>query len=144
MGKFDPETKSKIIVAIRKGATYEIACNYACVDYRSFRRWMVRGLEEKGTEYSQFRQDIKEAEGHTALIWLERIDKAAKDGAWQAAAWKLERRYFSTYGSNPQVREEMKELQKEFKNLRKKYGDNADGKIKELDKWRSEKQGRTT
>jgi hypothetical protein len=29
---------------------------------------------------------------------LEIIDKAAADGKWQAAAWKLERRYPTQYG----------------------------------------------
>ncbi len=32
------------------------------------------------------------------LQWLAKIEKAASDGAWQAAAWKLERRYPHVYG----------------------------------------------
>jgi hypothetical protein len=30
--------------------------------------------------------------------WLAKIEAAANEGAWQAAAWKLERRYPHEYG----------------------------------------------
>lgn len=132
--KFEPEVKDKLLVAIRKGAPYQIACNYAGVSYRVFRRWMVRGKAEKGTEYSQFRHDIKEAEGHTALIWLDKIDKAMNDGQWTAAAWKLERRYYKYFGTNPAVIEDIKKVENAHKKIKKKYGGLQHGrKAKEMD-----------
>jgi cell wall assembly regulator SMI1 len=38
------------------------------------------------------------AEGQAVIRWLEQIEHAAMQGNWQAAAWKLERRYPDQYG----------------------------------------------
>lgn len=97
--KFTPETKEKLLVAIRKGAPYEIACNYAGIHYATFLNWRHRANVDKIPEYVKFLIDLKEAEGHTALIWLDKIDKAMTDGAWQAAAWKLERRHYKHFSN---------------------------------------------
>lgn len=137
MTKFDEETRQKIIMAIRKGATYEIACNYGGVNYKNFREWIKRGIREPDTEYGKFRMAIKEAEGHTALVWLDKIDAAMVE-QWQAAAWKLERRYYKDFSSNPLVRKELKTLEKKLKRIEKRHrqGD-VNVKIieaKELDK----------
>jgi CO dehydrogenase/acetyl-CoA synthase epsilon subunit len=43
-------------------------------------------------KYREFRERIKEAEGEATQRWLAIIEKAAVDGNWTAAAWKLERR----------------------------------------------------
>lgn len=76
------------------GATYELACQYANITYETFNQWM-KGKPE-------FSEAIKEAEGRAVVGWLAKIEKAANDGSWQAAAWKLERRYPSTYGRTVQ------------------------------------------
>jgi hypothetical protein len=44
------------------------------------------------------RSRLAEAEGRAAIGWLALIEQAAREGNWQAAAWKLERRYPETYG----------------------------------------------
>jgi hypothetical protein len=41
---------------------------------------------------------MQDAEGDAAVRWLAEIELAAKNGTWQAAAWKLERRYPQDYG----------------------------------------------
>lgn len=91
--KFTPEVKEKLLTAIRKGAPYELACNYARIDFSTLCNWRKKADVEKLPDYIQFFEDLKEAEGVTSLVWLDKIDKAMNEGAWQAAAWKLERRH---------------------------------------------------
>jgi transposase len=99
--KFTPETRDKVKQAIQMGATYEIAANYAGVSYMTFRDWMKRG-EAGEDDYVEFFETIKASEGRAAVGWLAKIEAAANDGNWQAAAWKLERRYPHQYGKQVQ------------------------------------------
>ena len=88
--KYTPETVDKITQAIRLGATYKLACDYAGISEETFNQWRNNKPE--------FSDAIKEAEGKGAVLWLGKIEQAASDGNWQAAAWKLERRYPAMYG----------------------------------------------
>ncbi len=87
---YTPECAKKITDAIRVGATFRLACMYAGISEDTFANWRTR--------YSDFSDAIKEAEGAGAVGWLAKIEKAANDDNWQAAAWKLERRYPKEYG----------------------------------------------
>ena len=64
------------------------------IDYMTFNRWR----ESK----SEFREAIKDAEGRAVVKWLAKIEQAATEGTWQAAAWKLERRYPHDFGKTVQ------------------------------------------
>ena len=88
--KLTPDRQAKVCQAIQLGATYVHACNYAGISYETFRRWMRENVA--------FHDAIKEAEGKATVGWLAKIEKAASDGNWTAAAWKLERRYPNDYG----------------------------------------------
>ena len=96
--KFTPDTIKRLTDAIRMGATYALACKYAGIEYSTFDNWRKGegGIPKK--ELIPFLETIERAEGEAALGWLAKIEKAANDGHWQAAAWKLERRYPSDYG----------------------------------------------
>ena len=96
--KYTPETVAKIIEAIKMGATYELAAGYAGIHYDTFNEWMKHKAE--------FSEQVKSAEGVGAMIWLAKIERAASDGNWQAAAWKLERRYPHMYGKTVQQHEQ--------------------------------------
>jgi transposase-like protein len=96
--KFTEETRAAILAQISKGAAYELACAAARVSYQTFRNWMERGENAKRGEFLEFFEAVKEAEAEAAAGWLDEIDKAAEKGSWQAAAWKLERRYPHLYG----------------------------------------------
>jgi hypothetical protein len=87
--KYTPETVDKLTQAIRLGATYKLACDYAGIGERTFYDWM--------TAHPQFSQAIKQAEGAAAVKWLAKIEQAGED-SWPAFAWKLERRYPEMYG----------------------------------------------
>jgi hypothetical protein len=110
--KLTPKTQERICQALRVGATYELAAQYGGISYDAFNIWRKRGESEleridkarKHTEvreseapYVEFFKTTKEAESDAAIKWLAMIDKAAAD-TWQAAAWKLERRYPQSYG----------------------------------------------
>lgn len=88
--KYNEATCKKITDAIRVGATFGLACAYAGISEDTFARWRER--------YADFADAVKEAEGGAVVGWLAKIEKAANDGTWQAAAWKLERRYPREYG----------------------------------------------
>jgi len=96
--KLTPEVQEKICEAIRLGAVYEHACNYAGIRYTTFRNWILRGEQSKSGKYFEFLNAIKKAEGTATSKWLGMIEESAEKGNWQAAAWKLERRYFGSYG----------------------------------------------
>ena len=103
--KISEKVISELSTAIRQGATYELASNYAGITYRTFRNWMKKGEElsdehenedsisDEDKTFFQFFHALKKAEGQAAVKWLLLIEKAAQDDNWQAAAWKLERRY---------------------------------------------------
>lgn len=92
--KYTPETIAKIVQAIRTGATYQLACQYAGIHHDTFYEWMKTKTE--------FSEAVKEAEGAGAVELLARIKKEAAEGTWQAAAWILERRHPEMYGRQRQ------------------------------------------
>lgn len=110
--KLTPEVKERISQAILMGATYELAAQYGGVSYDTFNEWMKRGAGATEGEFSEFFEAIKSAEGKAVVGWLAKIEKAATGGNWQAAAWKLERRYPRDYGR--QVHEHSTDEDKPF------------------------------
>lgn len=92
--KLTPDVQERICQAIAIGATYELAAKYGGVAYETFRRWRDGNRA--------FCAAVEDAEGRAAVGWLAKIEKAANEGAWQAAAWKLERRYPQEYGRTVQ------------------------------------------
>lgn len=103
--KFTPETIKRLTDAIRMGATYDLACKYAGISYQTFNEWREGRMYPQGTTADQKREfvdAIQKAEGDAAVGWLTKIEKAANEGHWQAAAWKMERRYPSDYGRTVQ------------------------------------------
>lgn len=92
--KLTPETQARICDAVVIGATYEQAAAYGGVTYQTLNNWCK-------TKPS-FLEALKAAEARAVVGWLAKIEKAANEGTWQAAAWKLERRYPAVYGRSVQ------------------------------------------
>ena len=92
--KLTPDVQKRICDAIAIGATYDLAAKYGGVTYETLNQW-------RKTK-PQFSEAVKEAEGRAAVGWLAKIEQAANQGHWQAAAWKLERRYPQEYGRTVQ------------------------------------------
>lgn len=91
--KYTPELVQRICGALEFGATHEIACGYAGIVPSTFYEWLKKKPE--------FSEAVKGAEARAAVKWLAKIEQAATTH-WQAAAWKLERRYPSQYGRTVQ------------------------------------------
>lgn len=92
--KYTPDTVKRITDALELGATYEMASNYGGIDYTTFLTWRDNKPE--------FSKAVKDAEGRAVVKWLAKIEQAASGGTWQAAAWKLERRYPHDFGKTVQ------------------------------------------
>lgn len=91
--KLSPELGASIIAALRRGNFLETAAALAGVDAATVRRWLKRGVAEPESPFGTFataaRVALAEAEDHD----LAAIGRAADTGAWQARAWRLERRF---------------------------------------------------
>lgn len=98
-----------VVSFVRIGAYFETACAAAGIHRSVFYDWLKRGraewirLEQHGGRprksealYLQFLTAVKQAAAEAELTDLDRIDKASEQ-QWQAAAWKLERRYPTRY-----------------------------------------------
>ena len=89
----------KLEQAILLGATYELAAMYAGISDSTFQHWRKQAeTAREGTPLATLRERLREAEGRAAIGWLAKIERAANEGNWQAASWKLERRYPESYG----------------------------------------------
>lgn len=100
--KYTPDTITKLITAIKLGAPYSHACNYAGISFETLNEWRK--------DKPELSEQLKEAEGAAVVQWLAKIEKAAQDGNWQAMAWKLERRYPESFGRKDKVTVDVKQL----------------------------------
>jgi len=91
--KFNEAITNRIAEALRIGATYEIAAEYAGISRSTLYNWMEKGKEQNSGQYRTFLDSIKTAEARGAIANLAMIESAAKAGDWKAAAWRLERRH---------------------------------------------------
>jgi hypothetical protein len=98
--KLTPEVQERIITALRAGNYQETAANYAGISGKTFYEWMARGEtgEEKDVIYREFRDAVQKAKSDAEVRDLYLIDQAAQSGSWQAAAWKLERKFPHKWG----------------------------------------------
>ena len=83
---------------ISLGSTHDLACKAAGISASIFCGWIARGRKEGAGEFWEFSQGVEKAEGNAVERWLAIIEKAAQNGNWTAAAWKLERIYPERYG----------------------------------------------
>lgn len=95
--KLTPVVQQTIVQALNVGATHEQACGFAGIDHATFYRWLEKGADGR-QPYSEFCEAVKKAEHQASVGWLAQIETAARQGHWQAAAWKLERRYPKVWG----------------------------------------------
>lgn len=109
-----PELQEEICRAIEVGAYMETAAAFAGLDKVTFYEWMKRGAKhnrgEKGYEndhiYGEFSNALSRALAKSEMRDVVQIDKHAKKH-WQAAAWKLERRFGKRWGRQDKLDIEM-------------------------------------
>lgn len=96
--KLKPEIQKAILAALSMGAYRAQACAHANIDPSTFYRWMNWGEENYKPVYRNFYNAIKKAEADGEVKDLAYIEQAAQAGTWQAAAWRLERKYPDRWG----------------------------------------------
>ena len=96
--KLTPELQDKIVQAIRMGNYVETAVAYAGIHKDTFYNWLQRGKDEPGSIYADFSDAVEKAKADSEVRDVALIEKAATDGSWQAAAWKLERKFPQKWG----------------------------------------------
>lgn len=120
--KFDQKKQDKIITALKQGSYVESAAAFAGIDKVTLYRWLKRGAREidrlenagprakvKKTEsvYVDFCNAVEQAMAEAEIRDLTTVSKAAKDGDWRAAAWRLERRHPKKWGRQSNVEAEI-------------------------------------
>lgn len=96
ISSFTPETREKILGALRAGNYRVAACKFAGISVDTFGRWIKAG--NAGEErFAEFAEQVKQAEAQAEASLVATIRKAAGDH-WQAAAWLLERKYVTRWG----------------------------------------------
>jgi len=101
--KLTPEIQEKIVQALVLGNHRQDAAAYAGIDATTFRRWLIRGLQEKEGPHAEFRQAVLEAEARAKITAMGCITKAARDGDWKAAAWWLQKLFPHQFSEQSQL-----------------------------------------
>lgn len=96
--KLTPERQTKIVNAIRAGAYMETAAAASGIDRITLHLWLKKGNKYPGTIYSAFADAVHEAMAQAEMRDVLTISKAAGDGDWRAAAWRLERKFPGRWG----------------------------------------------
>lgn len=104
--KLTKELEQEIIQLAASGATNADICDYIGVNESTFYRWLKNPKTEAEHKLCN---DIKKAYTKRKLWHLRKIQQASENGAWQASAWYLERRYPREYAKpEVQLRVDMK------------------------------------
>lgn len=92
-----PEVHEKIVMAIRAGNYVETAAGLAGIHKDSFYAWLKMANKERDGIYRRFSDDISKAIAEAEARDVALIARASLE-QWQAAAWRLERRYPDRWG----------------------------------------------
>lgn len=93
-----PEIHNRVIAYIKAGGYVETAAAAAGVNKSTLYNWLKRGAKEDAGIYRDFSESVEKAMAEAEMIDVARINKAAQDGVWQAAAWRLERKHPDRWG----------------------------------------------
>jgi transposase len=97
--KLTPEVQALIVEAIRNGNYMETAAQAVGVHKGTLYRWIEQADDPEASDiYRAFRDAVESARAEAEKRDLDIITRAAHDGSWQAAAWKLERRTPQRWG----------------------------------------------
>lgn len=129
--KFKRSKRRIILEALRAGLSQKRALGLADIDVSTYRHWLEKGKDKNRPTYAHFRKQVKAIEAGIEREALEVIKNAYKGGGkitetkyvirpkgteitkttrtlapnWQAAAWRLERKFFEEYGRNRDLTE---------------------------------------
>lgn len=102
--KLTPKLIEDISLVIRKGNYVETAVALCGISKQTFYRWLRQAETEDATDLIKKLSDaIKKALAESETRDLAVIDKAAQEGEWTAAAWRLERKFPEKWGRRAHV-----------------------------------------
>lgn len=93
-----PELRDEFVRHLLVGNYIETACSLCRINKQSVYAWLRRGHDQKRGKYRDFLNAVKEAQAKAESRGLLLIEKAANGGQWQAAAWRLERKFPKRWG----------------------------------------------
>lgn len=93
--KLTPEVQDKICNLIRAGHYFNTAAAASGVHPKTFQEWKAKGEVAKGGLYREFWHAVKEAEGQSELLLVDRI---LKEGGAKGALEVLKRRFPERWG----------------------------------------------
>ena len=98
------ELIDRLAITIRSGAYIETAAAFCGISKDTFYRWLRLAESSESTDLLIKLSDaVKKAMAEAELRDLNVIDKAAQEGVWQAAAWRLERKYADRWGRQAKI-----------------------------------------
>jgi transposase len=95
--KLTKDTSTAICEAVKRGNYIETAAALAGVHRATLYEWLKKGRSEATGIYHDFAEAMELALAESEDTMLVLIGNAAEE-QWQAAAWRLERRYPEKYG----------------------------------------------
>lgn len=109
--KLTPKIQEEILRVIKSGNYIETACAYVGINKSTFYEWLKRGAREKDRvaknprakvrksekPYVDFSNAVEKALAQAEIRDVAIIGKAAEEN-WQAAAWRLERKFPERWG----------------------------------------------
>lgn len=101
--KLTNEIQEQICKYVRLGIPLKFAAEACGIGERTIYYWIERGKKSTRGKYLQFLQSIKKAEAESIIKDVAILEKSAHEGSWQAAAWKLERRYPEFFGKKEKM-----------------------------------------
>lgn len=96
--KLTPEIRAQICEQLRRGLYVETVAHLVGVDKTVIYDELRAGARAKDADSIEFSHAVKKALSEGEQKLLSYIDGAAASGDWQAAAWRLQRRFPGRYG----------------------------------------------
>ena len=100
--KFTPETKEKLLFAIRMGNYREPSCSCAGISVSTFYAWLYKGKKQKKGEFVEFLEAVTRAEAEAELRMIAQW-QAQIPSDWRAARDFLARRFPERWGLKARV-----------------------------------------
>jgi type IV secretory pathway TrbF-like protein len=102
-----------LIVKYIKSANYvETAAAAAGINKSTLYDWLKRGSAEKSGIYADFSNAVEKALAESEIADLKRIEQQSRE-SWQAAAWRLERRFPDRWGRKDKITADITQTEKE-------------------------------
>lgn len=115
--KLTPELSQRVIDLVRVGNYVETAAAAVGVHRNSLFNWMERGRKDESGAYFDFVNGVHQAQAEAEARTLAVVQRAGKEGDWQAATWILERRHPARYAQRLQLKVEQ-ELERALNKLK--------------------------